>query len=189
MTLSRIVAPVALAVSALVGGCYSPQPSFSEDVALPAYAEGDAEAAKQVNEEIMARDRVPNATDYWFLLPRSGPTFRALPRPNQDSLNSLWTRYHTEIGASGTISSKTRELIESSAASSRTALVVSFDQICTNPTPEMNGQLESFDARRSSDSLIYNQNLRAMADEWSRIWLMERPGGTPYNTVNTSGRF
>jgi hypothetical protein len=37
--------------------------------------------------------------------------------------------------------------------------------------------------------MVDDQNFRALADEWSRLWLMERPGGTPYNTVNTTGRF
>jgi hypothetical protein len=37
--------------------------------------------------------------------------------------------------------------------------------------------------------MVYNQNFRALADEWSRVWLMEMPGGTPYDTVNTTGRF
>jgi hypothetical protein len=53
----------------------------------------------------------------------------------------------------------------------------------------LNGQLESWDRRRQGDSMIYNQNLRMLADEWSRFWLMERPGASPYDTVNTSGRF
>jgi len=36
--------------------------------------------------------------------------------------------------------------------------------------------------------MVYNQNFRMLADEWSRIWLMERPGGSAYDLVNTTGR-
>jgi hypothetical protein len=69
------------------------------------------------------------------------------------------------------------------------AYLISFDSIASNPTPDLNGQFESWDRRRQNDSMIYNQNFRALADEWSRFWLMEMPGGTPYDTVNTTGRF
>jgi hypothetical protein len=65
---------------------------------------------------------------------------------------------------------------------------VSFTSVTSNPTPELNGQFESWDDRRRNDAMVNNQNFRMMADEWSRFWLMERPGGSAYDLVNTTGR-
>ncbi|MFM8699656.1 MAG: hypothetical protein ACKOF7_13585, partial [Phycisphaerales bacterium] len=94
-----------------------------------------------------------------------------------------------EMAAGGTMSDATKKRVADLDETCNSAYLVSFDLIATNPTPDMNGQLESWDRRRQNDSMVYNQNLRALADEWSRLWLMETPGGTPYDTVNTTGRF
>ena len=171
MTLSRLAAPALLVASSsfALGGCYMRQPTYG-DVIDEACASADTEKE-------------------FFLLPRESKTFKGFSAGRQRDLNDLWKQYHTELGRDGKISPATQAWIDRSDAECRTALTVSFDAICANPTPEMNGQLESYDARRRNDTLIYNENLRALADEWSRAWLMEKPGGTPYNTVNTSGRF
>ena len=95
----------------------------------------------------------------------------------------------TESAKDGTLSAQTNKEVAELDEYCNGAYLVSFDSIASNPTPDMNGQIESYDRRRQGDSMIYNQNLRALADEWSRFWLMERPGGSPYDTVNTTGRF
>lgn len=164
MTLSRIVAPVALAVSALVGGCYSPQPT-----------------------ELYGSEDLPK--EHWYELSEGDSRVKALPAALRNALTKQRQDIAAELANSGATSDESKKKIADLDESCNTAYVVSFDRIASNPTPDMNGQLESWDRRRENDSMVYNQNLRALADEWSRIWLMERPGGTPYDTVNTTGRF
>jgi hypothetical protein len=169
MNPSRLV-PALLLTPLVLGGCYSRQPTY-DDLIEEATAKADHEA------------------EHFFLLSRNSSTFKSLSKGKQAELNDLWRQYHKELGETGRISGDTRNWIDRTDAECRTALVVSFDQVAANPTPEMNGQLESYDARRRNDAMVENENLRALADEWSRVWLMERPGGSPYNTVNTTGRF
>ena len=113
----------------------------------------------------------------------------ALPAALQNALKKQRQEVEAEKANSENLSDAMKKRIADLDETCNSAYIVSFDRIATNTTPDMNGQLESWDSRRQNDSMIYNQNLRALADEWSRVWLMERPGGTPYNTVNTTGRF
>jgi hypothetical protein len=94
-----------------------------------------------------------------------------------------------EMSSKGELSVETKKSISDLNEACNHAYLTSFDMIASNPTPDLNGQFESWDKRRLNDSMVYNQNLRAMADSWSRFWLMDQPDPTPYNTVNTTGRF
>ena len=164
MTLSRIVAPAALAVSALLAGCYSPQPTTLE-----------------------GSDKLPD--EHWYELSDGDSRVKSLPAALRNALVKQRQEVTTELANGGETSESTKKRIADLDEACNTAYVVSFEVIASNPTPDMNGQLESWDRRRENDAMVDDQNFRALADEWSRLWLMERPGGTPYNTVNTTGRF
>jgi len=164
MKLSSLAAPVALASALVVGGCYAPQPTT-----------------------LYGSDKLPDT--HWYELSEGDSMVEALPAALQNALKKQRQEVEAEKANSENLSDAMKKRIADLDETCNSAYIVSFDRIATNPTPDMNGQLESWDSRRQNDSMIYNQNLRALADEWSRVWLMERPGGTPYNTVNTTGRF
>ena len=164
MTLSRLAAPALLVASIAVAGCYTPQPTTL-------YGSAD----------------LPDT--HWYELSDGDKRVKALPAALQNSLTKQRQEVEAELAAGGAMSDSTKKRVADLDETCNSAYLVSFDLIATNPTPDMNGQLESWDRRRQNDSMVYNQNLRALADEWSRIWLMEKPGGTPYDTVNTTGRF
>jgi hypothetical protein len=100
-----------------------------------------------------------------------------------------YSTVNDEMAATGTISAETRKRIDDLNERCNSAYLTSFDLIASNPTPGLNGYSETWDARRYNDVSVYNQNLRALADEWSRLWLVNYPSGTPYNTYNPTGRF
>jgi hypothetical protein len=173
MTLSRLAAPALLVASIAVAGCYTPQPTtlYRQDKALS-------------DEEVLEMARC------WSDWGRSNSdVWKSLSDNRRARLNQVWTKAHSEMLRDGKMSPETKQMVINETDQLNTELIVSFDAIASNPTPDMNGQLESWDRRRQNDSMVYNQNLRALADEWSRVWLMEKPGGTPYDTVNTTGRF
>jgi len=157
----------------VVGGCYAPQPT-----------------------ELYRTDELLTDTEYvemarcWTELSRSNYNeWKSYSENEKIRVNQLWTKVHQEMLERGELTPATRTAMRDTAEYFNTKKLVSFDTIASNPTPDLNGQFESWDRRRQNDSMIYNQNFRALADEWSRFWLMEMPGGTPYDTVNTTGRF
>ncbi len=155
---------VVLAAMLLAGGCYTAQPTT-----------------------LYGSDDLPKQD--WYTLPAGSSEVNKLPPALQNALADQRLAVSNEIGAKGAISPDTTKRISELNEACNTALLVSFDMVATNPTPGLNGASETWDMRRRNDSMIFNQNLRAMADEWSRFWLMDQPGPTPYNDVNTTGRF
>ena len=173
MRMSRFCLPATVAALAVLGGCYTPQPT-----------------TLYRSDEMLSDEEYLEMARSWMDLSRSNyGEWKSLSDNQRVMINQIWTKAHQEMIANGKISPDTRKALSAFADFRNTERLVSFDAIASNPTPDMNGQLESWDRRRENDSMVYNQNLRALADEWSRVWLMERPGGTPYDTVNTTGRF
>jgi hypothetical protein len=171
MKLLTLAIPVAALVFTV--GCYTPQPT-----------------TLYRSEKTLTDDEVLEMARCWTDWGRSNSSvWQSLSDNRRQRLNQVWTKAHSEMLKDGKMSPETRQLVINETDLLNTEVLVSFDNIASNPTPEMNGQLESWDRRRQNDSMVYNQNLRALADEWSRFWLMEKPGGTPYDTVNTTGRF
>ena len=164
MKMSSITAPVLLAAALVAGGCYAPQPTT-----------------------VYRSDKLPDK--HWYELSDSDSRVEALPAALRSSIVQQRQLVDTESAKDGTLSAQTNKEVAELDEYCNGAYLVSFDSIASTPTPDMNGQIESYDRRRQGDSMIYNQNLRALADEWSRFWLMERPGASPYDTVNTTGRF
>jgi hypothetical protein len=184
MKMSSITAPVLLAAALVAGGCYAPQPTTL-------YHVGDIQEPLETDDDYLEMARC------WADLSRSNyGVWKSLSDNQKETLNQLWTKAHQEQLRDGKLSPATksaiaaeRKVLNDKFEQQNIEKYVSFDAIASNPTPDMNGELESWDRRRQGDSMIYNQNLRMLADEWSRFWLMERPGASPYDTVNTSGRF
>lgn len=169
---SSIALPAFLAF-AFIGGCYTPQPT-----------------SLYRSDRLLSDDEVLEMARCWSDWGRSNfSTWNDLSDNTKQRLNQLWTKAHSEMIRDGKLSPETRQMVVRETEALNTELLVSFDAIASNPTPDLNGQFESWDRRRQNDSMVYNQNLRSLADEWSRFWLMERPGGTPYDTVNTTGRY
>ena len=163
---SALLLAATLVATSVLTGCYSPQPT---------------------DEQLYGYKDLPK--EHWYLLPADDSRRVALPKSIQDRLCVVWKRATEDEGKLGKVSPETQKQIDDSDQLCNSLYLTSADVILSNPTPDLNGQFESWDKRRVNDSMIYSQNLRALADEWSRFWLMERPGGTPYDTVNTSGRF
>ncbi len=155
---------LALAAVLLATGCYSPQPTTIY---------GTADLPKED----------------WYTLSEKSDLVQSLNPAWQAALAEQRAAVATEIAAKGEISSDTRKRINDLNESCNSVYLVSFNTIATQPTPGLNGFAETYDLRRENDVMIYNQNLRALSDEWSRFWLVDQPGGTPYNTINTTGRF
>ncbi|MFO0784252.1 MAG: hypothetical protein U0636_11285 [Phycisphaerales bacterium] len=153
-----------LSAIVLTSGCYSPQPT-----------------------ELYGSDDLPKKD--WYTLPADSSEVQTLPPAYQRALADQREAVASEVGSKGAITPETQKNIAKMNEACNSAYLVSFDLVATNPTPGLNGQSETWDQRRINDSIIYSQNLRALADEWSRFWLMDMPMGTPYNTINTSGRF
>lgn len=153
----------ALLAALLVGGCYAPQPKTL-------FRSGDY------------------PTEHWFELPATEGRVKSLPDALQNALVQQRQEVAAELANGGVITNATKQKIAELDEACNGAYVVSFDSVTANPTPELNGQFESWDDRRRNDAMVYNQNFRMLADEWSRIWLMERPGGSAYDLVNTTGR-
>lgn len=173
MKMSSITAPVLLAAALVAGGCYAPQPT-----------------TLYRSDELLSDQEYLEMARSWTELSRSNYSdWKELSDNEKQTINQIWTKAHEEMIRDGKMSPATRQALGDFAERMNTKKLVSFDAIASNPTPDMNGELESWDRRRQGDSMIYNQNLRMLADEWSRFWLMERPGASPYDTVNTSGRF
>ena len=152
----------------VVGGCYVPQPT-----------------------ELYRTEKLPS--EHWYTLSESDSRVEALPHALRNSLTQQRQLVALEEGSNENskrpLSPDTVKKVAELDQTCNDAYLISFDSIASNPTPDLNGQFESWDRRRQNDSMVYNQNFRALADEWSRFWLMEMPGGTPYDTVNTTGRF
>lgn len=164
MKMSQIVAPALLTASIMVAGCYAPQPTT-----------------------LFRTNKLPDK--HWYELSESDSRIEALPAALRNSITQQRQMVETETAGGGAISPETSKKVADLDETCNGAYLISFDSIASGPTPEMNGQLESWDRRRQGDSMIFNQNLNALADEWSRFWLMEMPSSTPYDTVNTTGRF
>jgi hypothetical protein len=164
MKMSRLCLPATVAALAVLGGCYTPQPTT-----------------------LYRSDDLPDT--HWYELSERDSRVKSLPAALQNALVQQRQQVGSELSEKGSLSPETSKKVSDLDENCNGAYLVSFDAIASNPTPDLNGQFESWDRRRQGDSMIYNQNLRALADEWSRFWLMERPGATPYDTVNTSGRF
>ena len=162
MKMSRLAVPALLAALA-VAGCYAPQPTT-------VFRSGD----------------LPK--EHWFELSATDGRVKSLPDALQNALVQQRQQVAADLTQNGVIASSTLKKVADLDEACNGAYLVSFDSVAANPTPEMNGQFESFDDRRRNDSMVYNANLRALADEWSRVWLMEMPGGTPYDNVNSTGR-
>jgi hypothetical protein len=160
---SRLAVPFVLAVSALQG-CYTPQPTT-----------------------LYRSENLPET--HWYALEAGDSRIKVLPAALQNAVTQQRQEVAAEMADKGAVSTELSKKIADLDETCNGAYLVSFDAIATNPTPDLNGQFESWDRRRQNDSMVYNQNLRSLADEWSRFWLMERPGGTPYDTVNTTGRY
>ena len=173
-----IAAPALMSAMLAVGGCYAPQPTMAD-----LYG----------SDKILTDQEYLEMARCWLDSERSNyKVWSSLSENKRETLNQLWTKGHQEILDRGQMSSDTLTNLKSVCDGIRDEVryePVSFDAIASNPTPDLNGQFESWDRRRQNDSMVYNQNFRALADEWSRFWLMEMPGGTPYDTVNTTGRF
>jgi hypothetical protein len=163
MKTSRL-AVTALAAALAAGGCYSPQPTT-----------------------LYRSDDLPK--EHWFELKATESRVKALPEALQNALVQQRQEVAADIQQAGAISNATQKRVADLDEACNAAYIVSLDTLTANPTPEMNGQFETWDDRRRNDAMIYNANFRSLADEWSRVWLMEHPGGTPYDTVNTTGRF
>jgi hypothetical protein len=153
----------------VVGGCYAPQPT-----------------------ELYRTEKLPS--EHWYTLDEDDSRVEALPHALRNSLTQQRQLVALEQGSENNsedkpLSPETAKKVAELDQTCNDAYLISFDSIASNPTPDLNGQFESWDRRRQNDSMVYNQNFRALADEWSRFWLMEMPGGTPYDTVNTTGRF
>lgn len=163
-----IAAPALMSAMLAVGGCYAPQPT-----------------------ELYRTEKLPK--EHWYALDEDDSRVEALPHALRNSLTQqrqlIALEEGTDKNAKKSLSAETTKKVAELDQTCNDAYLISFDTIATNPTPDLNGQFESWDRRRQNDSMIYNQNFRALADEWSRFWLMEMPGGTPYDTVNTTGRF
>lgn len=159
------IASSLLAVSAalVVGGCYPAQPTT-----------------------IYGTNELPR--EDWYTLSESSFQVESLDPPLRASLAQQRAEVAREIAEHGEISADTRKRIADLNDRCNTNFLVSFNMIADSPTPGMDGYAENYNQRRQNDAMIYNQNFRAMADEWSRIWLLDYPGGTPYNTLNTTGR-
>lgn len=164
MKTSTLLAPALLASALGLAGCYAPQPTT-----------------------LYRSDKLPET--HWYEVKESDSRIEVLPAALRQALVQQRQEVADEMAKDGQLSAAMNKKIADLDESCNGAFLVSFDSVASNPTPEMNGQLESWDRRRQNDSMVYDQNLRALADEWSRVWLMERPGSTPYDTVNTTGRF
>ena len=170
-----IAAPALMSAMLAVGGCYAPQPTMAD-----LYG----------SDKILTDQEYLEMARCWLDSERSNyKVWSSLSENKRETLNQLWTKVHQEMLERGELTPATRTAMRDTAEYFNTKKLVSFDTIASNPTPDLNGQFESWDRRRQNDSMVYNQNFRALADEWSRFWLMEMPGGTPYDTVNTTGRF
>lgn len=163
---SSLLLAATLVATSVLTGCYSPQPTDAE---LHGY------------QDLPKED--------WYTLSDSSSEVKSLPAPLRTALARQRQEVSTELASNNGLTQETKKRIKDMNENCNAAFLTSADNILSNPTPDLNGQFESWDKRRVNDSMIYSQNLRALADEWSRFWLMERPGGTPYDTVNTSGRF
>jgi hypothetical protein len=153
----------ALLATLVVGGCYAPQPTTL-------YRSGN----------------YPDG--HWYELPATEGRVKSLPEALQNALEQQRQEVAAERAKGGGVSAATEQRIAELDEACNGAYVVSFTSVTSNPTPELNGQFESWDDRRRNDAMVNNQNFRMMADEWSRFWLMERPGGSAYDLVNTTGR-
>jgi uncharacterized protein YerC len=162
MKMSRLAVPALLAALA-VAGCYAPQPTT-------VFRSGD----------------LPK--EHWFELAETEGRVKTLPDALQNALVQQRQEVAADLKQNGAISNATLKRVADLDEACNGAYLVSLASVTANPTPEMNGQFETFDDRRRNDALVYNANLRALADEWSRVWLMEMPGGTPYDNVNSTGR-
>jgi hypothetical protein len=162
MKMTSPIVPALLAALTL-GGCYAPQPTTL-------FRSGD----------------YPD--QHWFELPATEGRVKSLPEALQNALVQQRQEVAGELSSGGVITSATKQRIADLDEACNGAYVVSFSSVTANPTPELNGQFESWDDRRRNDAMVYNQNFRMLADEWSRFWLMERPGGSAYDLVNTTGR-
>jgi hypothetical protein len=162
MKMSRLAVPALLAALA-VAGCYAPQPTT-------VFRSGD----------------LPK--EHWFELPETEGRVKTLPDALQNALVQQRQEVAADLKQNGVISNTTLKRVADLDEACNGAYLVSLASVTSNPTPEMNGQFETFDDRRRNDALVYNANFRALADEWSRVWLMEMPGGTPYDNVNSTGR-
>ncbi|MBL9141858.1 MAG: hypothetical protein JNK53_08330 [Phycisphaerae bacterium] len=154
---------IVLTAMLVAGGCYTPQPTTLYG-----------------SEDLPKQD--------WYTLGDGSSEVKTLPPALQNALADQRLAVNNEMAAKGAISPDTRKRITDLNDACNSAYLVSFDLIATNPTPGLNGYAETWDSRRRDDSMVFNQNFRAMADEWSRFWLMDAPGPTPYNTINTTGR-
>jgi hypothetical protein len=164
MKTSTFAAPKLVAAILLAGGCYAPQPTT-----------------------LWRQDELPDK--HWYELSEDDKRIKALAPALQNSITQQRQLVAAEMEKNGSLSPDTRKKVGDLDETCNGAYLVSFDTIANNPTPELNGQFESWDRRRQGDSMVYSENLRMLADEWSRFMLMERPGGSPYDTVNTTGRF
>lgn len=164
MKTSALTFPAFIAATLFAAGCYSPQPTT-----------------------LWRQNDLPSK--HWYELSDDDGRIKVLAPALQNSIVQQRQMVATELTKDGTLSPATTKKISDLDETCNGAYLVSFDSIANNPTPELNGQFESWDRRRQGDSMVYSENLRMLADEWSRIWLMERPGGSPYDTVNTTGRF
>lgn len=160
--------PALMSAMLVAGGCYAPQPT-----------------------ELYRTNKLPS--EHWYALDEDDSRVKALPHALRNSLTQQRQLVALEEGTDkktkNDLTPETTKKIAELDQTCNDAYLISFDSIASDPTPELNGQFESWDRRRQNDSMVYNQNFRALADEWSRFWLMEMPGGTPYDTVNTTGRF
>jgi hypothetical protein len=163
MKMSRL-AVTALVAALAAGGCYAPQPTTL-------FRSGD----------------LPK--EHWFELPPTEGRVKTLPEALQNALVQQRQEVAADLKQAGAISNATQKRVADLDEACNAAYIVSLASVTANPTPEMNGQFETWDDRRRNDAMVYNANFRALADEWSRLWLMDYPGGTPYDTVNTTGRF
>ncbi len=161
---SCLLSAAFLASATLLSGCYTPQPTTLYGA-----------------EDLPKQD--------WYTLSESSSEVKTLPAALRNALEQQRQEVAAEQSSKGELTAQTKKRISDLNEACNGAFLVSFDNIATNPTPELNGQFETWDRRRQNDSMVFNQNLRALADEWSYVWLMERPGGTPYDTVNTTGRY
>lgn len=67
-----------------------------------------------------------------------------------------------------------------SSSSSSTSL----GAFTSNPTPDMRSLYKTSDDYKILDTIVVDTNLRMLREDWSRLWLYERP--TRLNRINTS---
>ena len=124
----------------VVGGCYAPQPT-----------------------ELYRTEKLPS--EHWYTLDEDDSRVEALPHALRNSLTQQRQLVALEQGSEKNseekpLSPETAKKVAELDQTCNDAYLISFDSIASNPTPDLNGQFESWDRRRQNDSMAHGDARR-----------------------------